>query len=95
LSPPEVFGYGAGGSLITFAILFVVPEFSLVLRGEKRLGFDIGRIIAAIVLAALFLAIGGFLTLTVSGAATVKDAVVYGLGMQTLVSGTLKGILRP
>lgn len=95
MSTAEVFWYGAVGSLVTFVILFIVPELALVLRGQKRLRFDPGRILAGVLLGLIFLGIGGFLTMTVSGATSVKDAVFYGLGMQTLTSGTLKGILRP
>jgi branched-subunit amino acid permease len=91
----DLFWYGAAGSVITFVIVFVLPELMLVYQGAQRFSFDLGRAAAAVVLAALFLAIGGFLTMTLSGALTVSDAVIYGLGMETITGGTAKGLLRP
>lgn len=91
----EIFWYGAAGSVVTFLIVFVLPELILLWQGKRVLQWNWVRAAAGVMLTLLFLAIGGFLTMALSDAVTIKEAVFYGLGMQTITGGTAKGLLRP
>jgi hypothetical protein len=92
---PELFGWGAVGAFVSYLVLFVVPEAVKAQRGEQVLQITIPRLVGSIVLLVAFLFIGGVLTVALSDATDVASAITFGLSVESIAGGTLKGFAAP
>lgn len=95
LSNTEIFWWGAFGALISFLIVMILPEAVKVFRGEQTLAVTFPRVAAAVVIAAIFVVAGGALSIAFGDAAEGKQALAYGLGIEGIIAGTLKGFTNP
>jgi len=91
LSTPEILIWGGIGALISYLVVFLLPDSVKVARGQAQFVADPARIGAAIFIGLIFVAAGSTLTYVFGSASSVKDALAYGLGIESIMGGTLKG----
>ena len=94
LSNSTVFWWGALGAFISFLVVFVLPEALLAWNGKQVLKLSVGRVIAAIVIAGVFVAAGGVLAIAFGDVTKSKHALAYGLGIEGILGGTLKAFTK-
>ncbi len=90
-----IFLWGAFGSVISFLVVLILPEALKIFRGEQSLAITLPRLIAALVIAAIFIAAGGALSIAFGDATEGKQALAYGLGIEGILGGTLKAFTGP
>ncbi len=90
LSSLTTFWWGALGALASFLVVMILPEAVKIFRGEKTLAITVPRLLAALVIATIFVFAGGLLAIAFGDATQAKQALAYGLGMEGLLAGSLK-----
>ncbi len=95
LSNSDIFWWGSFGALISFLVVFILPEAVQVFRDEKHLKVTTARILAALIIALIFIVAGGALSIAFGDATEGKQALAYGLGIEGIVAGSLKGFTNP
>jgi hypothetical protein len=91
LSHEELFLYGALGAFGALLVVQVLPvAFSLAHGATLQLSF--GRVLGAIVVILIFVALGGVTALLVAdGSSAVKYPLTAGLGWQSTIGGLIQG----
>lgn len=91
ISNQSAFLWGALGAIVSFLVVFVLPIAVQIAKGTKVAAITPARLIAALVVVVIFIAAGGLLTIAFANAKQTKDALMFGLGMESILGGSLKG----
>jgi hypothetical protein len=91
LSNGEIFLWGSLGAILAFLVVFILPEAVKIFKGEQTLDVTLKRGIAALVIFVIFIAAGGLLSIAFGDATEGKQALAYGLGIEGIITGSLKG----
>lgn len=90
LTALQTFLWGCVGGGAAYLLVFALPE----LRKLWNVGPPFptaGRIVVAILLATVYVMLGGVAAVIVGDAVEVKHAIAYGLGFEALLGGVLRG----
>ena len=88
----ESFLWGSAGGLLGWFVLFPLPIAAGVFRGTLVWTPSKPKVVAALVLTVFFVLAGGVIA-AVTGEVTVpKEALAYGLGVETVMGGGAKAL---
>ena len=89
LSTFETFLWGCAGGGAAYLLVFALPE----LRNlwNQQIPFpSMGRVIVALLLAAVFITLGGVAAVVIGDAREAKHAIAYGIGFEAILGGVLR-----
>ena len=93
MSNPELAGWGALGAFIAYLVIFVLPEAVKAARGDQTAAVTFARFMGNLIVALIFVGVGAALTVALSGATDVAAALTFGLSVESIAGGSLKGFL--
>ena len=86
----ETFLWGCAGGGAAYLLVFAMPELRRLWNTGAPMP-PISRVVVALMLAAVFITLGGVAAVIVGDAKEAKHAIAYGLGFEALLGGVLRG----
>jgi len=93
LSTGATFLWGSLGAVVTFLVVFVLPEAIVAMKGRSTRALSLVNVVAALVVALIFIIVGGVVAVVIGDVTDAKQALTYGLGIEGIIGGTVKGVI--
>lgn len=89
MGPLDTFIWGSIGGLIAYLFVFLLPWAMALWRSSATLQFSGSRFFLALLIAVVFVGLGGAAAFLIGDAPQPKHAMAYGMGFEGILGGVI------